>query len=65
MENLTITLPKDDVVLIVKSLKIAIARKKREVNSHLKNKETLRYESKQSFIHKSNQLTNYIEHLIK
>jgi len=53
MENLTITLQKSDVILIIKAMKIARARKKREVSNHLKKEEMQRYESKQSFIHKS------------
>ena len=65
MKTIDFTLSKDDAILIIKSMKIARARKKREVNSHIKNKETDRAESKQSFIHKSEQLTDYIEYLIK
>jgi len=65
MRTVNIELKEEDAVLIVKSLKIARARKKREVNYHVKNNETERASSKQSFIHKSAQLTDYIEHLIK
>ncbi len=65
MKSIDFTLSEDDAILIIKSMKIARARKKREVNSHLKKKETEIAKSKQSFIHKSSQLTDYIEYLIK
>lgn len=65
MKTINLTLQEDDAILIIKSMKIARARKKRELNSHIKNKETERSESKQSFIHKSEQLSEYLEYLIK
>jgi len=65
METIELTLQKDDVILIIKSLKIARARKNQELNYHIKKQETKRAECKQSFIHKSVQITDYIEYLIK
>lgn len=65
METIELTLQKDDVILIIKSLKIARARKNQELNYHIKKQETQMAESKQSFIHKSAQITEYIEYLIK
>ena len=65
MENLTITLPKDDVILIIKSLKIAQAKKKCEIRQHFRKGQDNHTKNKFCFIQKSNQLTEYIEYLIK
>jgi len=65
MENITITLPKDDVILIVKSMKIAQAKKQCEIRQHLRKNQEEHTKNKLCFIHQSNQLTQYIEYLIK
>jgi len=65
MKTINLELQESDAILIIKSMKIARARKKREVNAHVKKNETERSESKQAFIHKSEQLSEYLEYLIK
>lgn len=65
MENITITLPKEDVILIIKSMKIAQAKKNCEIRQHFRKGQEEHTVNKLCFIHKSNQLTGYIEYLIK
>jgi len=65
MEKINLTLPKDDVILIIKSLKIAQAKKRLEAKQHFRKNQKEYAEKKITFIHKSTQLTSYIEYLTK
>jgi len=65
MKTINLTLPEDDVILIIKSLKIAQAKKKCEIRQHIRKEQEEHTKNKFDFIHKANQLAEYIEYLIK
>lgn len=65
MEMITICLPKDEAVTLIKCLKIAKARKRLEANHHLKKGEVHNSNLKFSIVQKINQLSEYVEYLTK
>ena len=63
--NINITVSKSDAVVLLKSLKVTKARKKLEANHHFKKNEFELSNKKFEFVNKIDQLSHYLEYLIK
>ncbi len=63
--NINITVSKDDAVILLKSLKVTKARKKLEATHHMRKNEFELSNKKFEFVNKIDQLSHYLEYLIK
>jgi len=65
MKTIKVTLFEDDVLVLMRCVKIAKARKKIESNQHLKKMDIDQSNKKLLLVQKLDQLSEYLEYLTK